>query len=111
MQKVVLGLCCTCFALGACVSMPDFGDMPQLPDEFVSAGEADYSYGSAVDIPETVTDMRSAAQWDKDASRLQDKTLAFSEVDKAIALDPATLPERAARLRAQVNAYKLDDPQ
>ena len=97
--------------LSACgtVSMPKL-DFIKTPEFHEDAANIDTSYPDVKDAPVVPSDVRSRAQWDKDARALD----ALRNVRRPVSLNQTfTEAEDEARfeqLKAKAHAYKKGDP-
>ena len=97
--------------LSACgtVSMPKL-DFIKTPEFHEDAANIDKSYPDVKDAPVVPSDVRSRAQWDKDARALD----ALRNVRRPVSLNQTfTEAEDEARfeqLKAKAHAYKKGDP-
>ena len=97
--------------LSACgtVSMPKL-DFIKTPEFHEDAANIDKSYPDVKDAPEAPSDVRSRAQWDKDARALD----ALRNVRRPVSLNQTftEAEDQAAfeKLKAKARAYKKGDP-
>lgn len=92
-----------------CSSIPDldFVKFPEFKEEAENLG----GYPNVEDAPETPTDVRSDAQWDKDAKQLMAKRDGFGPVPEEEPMETdAEFNRKVDALVAKVEEYKLDDP-
>ena len=100
-----------CLALSACktVKMPKF-DLVKSPEFSEDAANISKTYPRVKDAPLAPKDIRSDAQWDKDARNMQ----ALRDTASPVVVEPElSEAEAAARyngLKAKAQAYKKDDP-
>ncbi|NNC37622.1 MAG: hypothetical protein EX271_10045 [Acidimicrobiales bacterium] len=94
----------------ASINMPDL-DFIKIP-EFKEEAENLGGYPNVEDAPQVPTDIRSDAQWDKDAKQLMAKRDSFGPVPEGEPMESdAEFNKRVDDLVAKVEEYKLDDPQ
>jgi len=116
MKKSMSGLTAAIAAallLGGCstVKIPNF-EMPSLPAFKEATQKLIDGYPEVADAPTRPTDVRSAGEWDKAAKALMTERGGF--VVPALGDMPegeAEVAREIDQLKAQVRAYKLDDPQ
>ena len=100
------------FALAACqtVKVPKFADLVKSPEFDEDAAKISQDYPKVKDAPFEPADIRSDAQWDKDANEL----LALRNQDDKIGVElgpsAAEAEARYEELKAKAQAYKKDDP-
>lgn len=95
----------------ATVKMPNI-DLPGLPEFKEAAQKLIEGFPEVSEAPARPEDIRSAKEWDDAASALMVERGGF--VVPELGDTPATeseVSDEVARLKAQVRAYKLDDPQ
>lgn len=85
-------------------------DLMKSPEFREDAANIDKEYPRVKDAPLAPKDIRSDAQWDKDARAM----LALRNTSAAAPLEPSLTEAEAERqyeeLKAKAQAYKLDDP-
>lgn len=94
----------------ASLKVPDF-DFIKMP-EFREEAENIGGYPDVADAPQAPTDVRSDAQWDKDAKNLLAKRDGFGPVPEGEpTLSDTEFNRKVDELISKVEEYKLDDPQ
>lgn len=107
----VLLACACALALGACqtVKMPkiNLDKSSEFSEEAKSIAK---DYPRVSDAPLAPDDIRSSAQWDKDAVALQNLRAKKSQFTLESGPDAAESAGEFEALKAKVQAYKQDDP-
>lgn len=86
----------------------DFIKFPEFKEEAENIG----GYPSVEDAPLTPTDVRSDAQWDKDAKKIMAKRDGFGPIPEGEPMETdAKFNRKVDELESKVEEYKLDDPQ
>lgn len=100
-----------CLLASACqtVKMPKI-DIMKSPEFSEDAANIAKDYPSVRDAPVEPTDIRSAAQWDKDARALQALRETATKIGIEPSLSEAEIEAQFDALKAKAQAYKLDDP-
>jgi hypothetical protein len=105
-----LVLCSLIVSGCASLKVPDL-DFMKLP-EFKEEAENLDGYPKVEDAPEAPTDVRSDAQWDKDAKNLISKRDGFGPIPEGEPMETdSEFNRKVDELVAKVEEYKLDDPQ
>lgn len=98
-------------SISACqtVKMPNL-DVIKSPEFSEDAANIERSYPRAVDAPVQPKDVRSGAQWDKDAKALQRLRNLSDKAEAEPALTEQEIEDRYNVLKEKAQAYKADDP-
>jgi hypothetical protein len=116
MKQTIMGLVAAmaaCTLIGGCstVKIPKF-EMPSLPAFKEATEKLLDGYPEVADAPTRPKDVRSAEEWDKAAKALMTERSGFVVPDLGDSPQSETeVAREVERLKAQVRAYKLDDPQ
>ena len=97
------------FSLGGCttVKMPKL-DFVKFP-EFLEEARNFEAYPKVSEAPKPPNDLRSAEEWDEAARAIMQTR--NNTPQQMMQAETAMTPEEFQALKAQVRAYKLDDPQ
>ncbi len=100
-----------CMTLAACqtVKVPKF-DLIKSPEFSEDAKNIATDYPSVKDAPFEPTDIRSDAQWDKDARAMESLRDRPSGITTEAGLSASDAEARYQELKAKAQAYKKDDP-
>jgi len=103
---VVIG---TTFSGCASIKIPDF-DFIKFP-EFKEEAANIPDYPKVANAPQRPTDIRNDEDWDLAARNVLAKRDGFVDPEEIDAKTDAEILREMQRLRAEVDAYKKDDPQ
>lgn len=100
-----------CLMMSACqtVKMPKI-DILKSPEFSEDAANINKDFPRVKDAPLAPTDIRSDAQWDKDARAMQALRENPGSIEPAPPIDESTAKAEYEALKAKAQAYKLDDP-
>ena len=100
-----------CMTLGACqtVKMPKF-DLIKSPEFSEDAKNIAKDFPSTKDAPLEPKDIRSDAQWDKDARAMESLRDRPRDITTEAGLSASDAEARYQELKAKAQAYKKDDP-
>ncbi|WP_427450860.1 hypothetical protein [Litorimonas sp. WD9-15] len=98
-------------SISACqtVKMPNL-DVIKSPEFSEDAANIERSYPRPVDAPVLPQDVRSGAQWDKDAIALQRLRDLSDKAEPEPVLSEKDIEDRYNALKDKAQAYKDDDP-
>lgn len=99
------------FALCACQTVKLPTDLVKSPEFLEDAQNISKDYPRVSEAPTSPDDIRSAAQWDKDAKALQDLRSQTRNFAVEPGPDNSTADAEYDALKAKVQGYKKDDPQ
>ena len=108
----IAALAVASLSLTACqtVKMPKLSDLVKSPEFSEDAAKISQDFPRVKDAPFEPTDIRSDAQWDKDANAilaLRDKP---NQISSESGLTAAQAEAEYEKLKAKAQAYKKDDP-
>jgi len=109
----VFSICVMAGALSGCstVKVPDV-DFLKLPEFREIVRNNQTNVPDVSEIPDTPANVRTDADWDKDAAKLIELREDFEVPDADVnPLTSEQIDAELARLKAKVQEYKLDDPQ
>ena len=100
-----------CMTLGACqtVKMPKF-DLIKSPEFSEDAKNIAKDFPSTKDAPLEPKDIRSDAQWDKDARAMESLRDRPRDITTEAGLSASDAEAQYQELKAKAQAYKKDDP-
>lgn len=108
--RITMGLV-ACLSFSACqtVKMPKI-DVMKSPEFSEDAANLSKEYPRVKDAPEAPKDIRSDAQWDRDARAMQALRDNSNEFESQSGLSRAEAEAQFEDLKAKAQAYKKDDP-